>query len=142
MCSGFGKMSRLLAASALALCALSTACDDDDVCKECDYIFDWSSDGQLTNTISRCEEIECDVNLCGRCIDIEYNRSNLPISGTCYSCPANLVPDCPADFALCEDYLGDRCVDLQNDPLHCGRCGAACGENEECIESDCVPRAL
>ena len=132
-------MNRPLVIAALLLIA---SCKGDDECEQCDYTFEWTSDGQLTNTVRNCTEIVCDQNLCGRCVDIEYNRSNLPIAGTCYSCPDNYTPTCPAGFVRCEDYLGSRCADLQNDPLHCGNCVEACDENEECVSGDCVPRQL
>lgn len=43
------------------------------------------------------------------------------------------VETCDAG-ALCRD----RCVDLRHDAMHCGACGAACGEGQSCAEGRCV----
>ncbi|WP_164014166.1 MXAN_6577-like cysteine-rich protein [Pyxidicoccus trucidator] len=45
------------------------------------------------------------------------------------------VPEtCPAGQLACED----RCVDVQADPKHCGACGNACGEDQDCSAGQCV----
>ncbi|WP_437946318.1 hypothetical protein WME98_36580 [Sorangium sp. So ce296] len=43
------------------------------------------------------------------------------------------APDCPAD-ACC----GGACVDLSQDPGHCGACGNACGAGESCCDGECT----
>jgi hypothetical protein len=33
---------------------------------------------------------------------------------------------------------GDECVDITNNPRHCGECGDRCNSDERCIRGDCV----
>lgn len=54
--------------------------------------------------------------------------------------PPSGEPDaggCPAGHATCDD----ACVDLQEDPAHCGSCGNACGGDAPfCVDGVCVDR--
>lgn len=43
-----------------------------------------------------------------------------------------------ADGAACTTTCGARCVDLQSDPEHCGRCDNACARGDECRLGACV----
>ena len=46
------------------------------------------------------------------------------------------------DYRICPDYLdicpGIGCVNLQDDPRHCGSCDNACAGGEECREGECI----
>lgn len=45
---------------------------------------------------------------------------------------------CRSDLALCDGV----CVDLENDPAHCGACGAQCASEQSCVLGACVGLAL
>ncbi len=50
--------------------------------------------------------------------------------------------DCPDEPDECPDGhedCGGRCVDLQSDRQHCGGCGGACGDGEQCVDGQCDP---
>ena len=87
----------------------------------------------------------------GECVDLQFSESNC---GACdSSCPAGLIcwegecgfmreggytsGNCPEDWLLC----GDRCVDLQADGQHCGRCGTVCYPDEICCGGTCVRKS-
>ncbi|MEZ4394775.1 MAG: hypothetical protein R3A48_27180 [Polyangiales bacterium] len=80
-------------------------------------------------------------------------RTTLAHCGACgASCGgrfANAVPTCTAGacalascntgFANCNNMAVDGCeIDTRNNPLHCGRCGAACAAGEQCISGACT----
>lgn len=44
------------------------------------------------------------------------------------------LPPCPTGQTRC----GDRCVDVQVDPTHCGACGTTCASGELCAQGRCV----
>ena len=66
----------------------------------------------------------CALGSSGACIQ-EYSLEDLDESGG---------PECLEGETVCE---GD-CVNLRNDPGHCGNCGLECDENEVCENGSCV----
>lgn len=55
--------------------------------------------------------------------------------------PGGELPPCGNGRARCDGV----CVDLGSSPSHCGACGQACGDNEDCLNAACVcapPRQL
>ena len=59
-----------------------------------------------------------------------------------FTCDPSLVtimgprgPDCcpPGNTQIC----GDKCTNTQGNPLNCGSCGHACGQNEQCVNGGC-----
>jgi len=55
----------------------------------------------------------------------EYNFQGFCSTGTCDSCGPGLTA------------CSDACVDLQNDPLNCGKCGHECGFGSRCVRGAC-----
>ena len=52
-----------------------------------------------------------------------------------FACGSPVVgAECAPGFSLC----GERCLDLQNDPDHCGACDQSCGRFE-CLDAECGP---
>lgn len=47
------------------------------------------------------------------------------------------IPNPPA-CDLAQVRCGERCVETQSDPLHCGGCGLACADGDACIAGACV----
>ncbi|MFO0610136.1 MAG: MXAN_6577-like cysteine-rich protein [Polyangiales bacterium] len=47
-----------------------------------------------------------------------------------------VMPTCGAGEVPC----GARCVVIDSNPLHCGRCGNACAADQECLVGTCSPR--
>jgi hypothetical protein len=79
----------------------------------------------------------------GRC---ECGPGTRDCGSACRGCCSSR--DCPMDrtcsdgecLLICERPLVgcmDRCVDLQTEPKHCGRCGADCGPMGSCVAGTC-----
>jgi alpha-tubulin suppressor-like RCC1 family protein len=50
--------------------------------------------------------------------------------------PGTQVITCPDGYTQC----GSDCVDLQNDPSHCGSCDNMCPADQQCFSGTCMPR--
>ncbi len=90
-----------------------------------------------------CETVVCDGSCltawnqthCGACGNACGGEEIcLPLGERCVGafCPSECR--CATGRTLC----GNRCVDVQVDPLNCGRCGVKCGEQQSCQEANCV----
>lgn len=55
------------------------------------------------------------------------------------ACGRNSLPEGPFGCLDNESVCAGVCIDTSNSSEHCGGCGNACGENEECIASKCRP---
>jgi hypothetical protein len=52
---------------------------------------------------------------------------------------------CKAQCTAPRTNCNNACIDLQNDPLHCGNCfggGSVCDSDEVCVQGDCRPWEL
>jgi hypothetical protein len=106
-----------------------------------------------TQTLSGCTP-NCDRKVCGpdgcggRCgtCGAELVCANGQCASSCPGgqkvCNGDCIPnnqcctgsDCPAASPTC---CGGACVNVQFDARNCGRCGAACGLNEQCVSGGC-----
>ncbi len=78
----------------------------------------------LTRVVERCVDTLADGSHCG--------GVNVPCGMVCAG--GACVSACPADRAVC---VGG-CVDLDNDPLHCGECERKCGTSAVCVAGECM----
>jgi hypothetical protein len=65
----------------------------------------------------------------------ECRRDSQCCSGNCVRRGDDKVCGCPEGKRRC----GDRCVNLQRNERHCGRCGNRCAEGEQCVGGMCTP---
>lgn len=53
---------------------------------------------------------------------------------------AGCQKEAPFDPSKCAETCGEsRCVDVQTDPGHCGRCDTTCGAGQICVDASCGP---
>ncbi|KAF7840601.1 stigma-specific STIG1-like protein 1 [Senna tora] len=63
--------------------------------------------------------------------------AHVPYGSTITSCERS-PKACKVDGSPGPDCCSNKCVNLQNDPLNCGKCGKKCGSNKMCCEGKCV----
>ncbi|MBQ1927363.1 MAG: hypothetical protein II180_14725 [Proteobacteria bacterium] len=73
----------------------------------------------------------CEAGVC-ICPDNYYDCDD-DVSNGCESIKICDASKCLAGLEEC----GDRCVDLQNDDAHCGKCETKCADNMKCISGNC-----
>lgn len=84
-------------------------------------------------------ETTCQDGACAPVARIDPARLQ-DVTGAAYAPPPRPAADagadvpCPADQRAC----GGRCVDLQAETFHCGRCGNACADGSRCAGGTCV----
>jgi hypothetical protein len=86
-----------------------------------------------------CVDTSSDSMSCGRC-GLPCKQGLSCISGSCVvtSCSSSLqYQTCVADAGTLGECCGAGCVDLERDPMNCGRCGATCVGSETCVSSGC-----
>jgi hypothetical protein len=68
-----------------------------------------------------------------RSLGRECRRDSQCCSGNCVRRGDDKVCACPEGRTRCND----RCVNLQRNERHCGRCGNRCAEGEQCVDGVC-----
>jgi hypothetical protein len=75
---------------------------------------------------------------CTKCLsDLECGGGRVCSTGRCLD-KCGTTPNCPMDSTCC----GDRCADLNRDPLHCGDCNTACSSAQFCSPGGCKSAIL
>ena len=93
-----------------------------------------------TPTTERCNNVDDDCdgvvdnnNAAQTCTTLPFQTATC-ISGAC-------ATQCFTNRGDCDGFVSTGCeTDLLDSPLHCGRCGASCG-NGQCLAGACVPCA-
>jgi Stigma-specific protein, Stig1 len=73
-----------------------------------------------------------------RSLGRECRRDSQCCSGNCVRRGDDKVCACPTGRTRCND----RCVNLQRNERHCGRCGNRCAEGQECVNGVCGQACL
>ncbi|TNE51840.1 MAG: hypothetical protein EP343_02985 [Deltaproteobacteria bacterium] len=89
-----------------------------------------------TSTQSECANLQSNTSHCGTCWS-SCLRTQLCVKGAC---------QCEQGKSICKvknttkypNYYEDICIDLQNDPKHCGTCGTVCGKGQSCLQGVCA----
>lgn len=86
-----------------------------------------------------CVDISSNVRHCGKCDEI-CSVGHICFEGKCVlSCPAS-APECGSgsNRTCCSLHCcNENCVDLQNNPKHCGMCNLQCTKGEICFQGRC-----
>ena len=97
----------------------------------------YCDDGQCYYVPERIECTNgCDVDHCvgDPCAGVNCDAGEECVDGECRC--GGTGPDCPPELACC----GTECVDLQENPLHCGECGRDCESpftQSSCVDGRC-----
>jgi len=139
--------------------ASGTVTDDMDVC-----IFDGSSGGCPTGASTSCYSGPPETRDVGAC----QSGTSTCVNGSWSACEGEVTPttvvcgqfgdagdqDCdglrefadPECSSICTDTGGTvcdgGCVDISNDPSHCGGCNNECQSGEECLDGSCTLQCL
>ncbi|MEZ4406312.1 MAG: hypothetical protein R3A52_07550 [Polyangiales bacterium] len=98
---------------------------------------DFSLDQLSTDaTVSTDAAVDAGSGACGASGQPCCPATAADAGGTCASslvCNGESCVACPEGLAAC----AGRCVDLRVSPVHCGACGVACAEGEQCVGGGC-----
>ncbi|MBI2894494.1 MAG: hypothetical protein HYY06_13160 [Deltaproteobacteria bacterium] len=109
----------------------TTECDEYQSCQGGECVFDC---GELTDCDGECANLDRDPLHCGACeVVCEAGEQEIAIC-----LPDGCGTACRMGFEDCNgpDELG--CVDLEEDPAHCGDCAVACEDGQQCLSGQCL----
>lgn len=130
----------------------SVVCADHEICRDGDCVMDC---GAKTDCGGQCVDLKSDGMHCGGCGQV-CSGNMYCVAGACvcpsstFDCDDDASNGCEADSPCqgeepprtCEDFgmvaCGGLCVDIHENPQHCGACDNACIEGEICHENSCI----